>query len=68
MTYKNTQRDHLVFLSNGDSNWDFYLNESNRVLAIAKPESGASDCGFGSLEYYKRYMKIKLIKEQENEC
>ena len=40
----------------GNSNWDLYTmqykDEKPALVAIAKTESGAEDCSFGSLDYF----------------
>ena len=48
----------FTLLERGTSNWDYYTmqyeDQPVSVVAIAKPGSGAADCGFGSLDYYNR--------------
>ena len=51
----------FVLLEHGTSNWDYYTMQYEDgpvgVVAIAKHGSGAADCYFGSLDYYKRTME-----------
>ena len=52
-------KSRFELLERGESNWDYYTMqyENNRpsVVAIAKPGTGASDCHFGTLEYFRRW-------------
>ena len=49
----------FVLLERGASNWDYYTMQYNggpvSVVAIAKPGTGASDCQFGDMRYFKRW-------------
>lgn len=49
----------FALLERGNANWDYYTMQYKdfppHVVAIAKPGTGASDCQFGSLEYYRRW-------------
>lgn len=50
-------------LERGTANWDYYTMQYEerpaRVVAIAKPGTGAADCGFGSLDYYNRWKETQ---------
>lgn len=47
----------------GDSNWDYYTmqykDEPPSVVALAKPGTGASDCFFGDMDYFKKWQRRK---------
>lgn len=60
MKYFEFYRDcAFSLLERGASNWDYYMmqykNDPPHVVAIAKPGTGADDCQFGSLEYFRRW-------------
>lgn len=46
-------------LERGTSNWDYYTMQYREdppsVVAIAKPGTGASDCQFGDMQYFRRW-------------
>lgn len=48
-------------LADGASNWDYYtqqfLDHEPFVVAIAKPNTGAEDCVFGSMRYYRNWLQ-----------
>ena len=50
-------------LERGASNWDYYTMQYKdgpaSVVAIAKPGTGASDCQFGDMRYYKRWKEAR---------
>lgn len=50
----------------GYSNWNYYL-EGNLVMAIAKPGSGAKDCCFGSVEYFRQWVRNEHAKDDRIE-
>lgn len=52
----------------GFSNWDYYLEEGGTsVLAIAKKGSGASNCTFGTPEYFKNWLLAELSRNDKYE-
>lgn len=48
-------------LAIGNSNWNYVLTDSNWVYAIAKQESGASNCSFGDLNYFRKAYRNKWV-------
>ena len=50
-------------IERGASNWDYYTMQYREdppsVVAIAKPGTGASDCHFGNLEYFRRWKEAR---------
>jgi hypothetical protein len=51
----------FYLLMEGDSNWDYYLMQHQQkkpsVVALAKPQSGSSDCGFGDIAYFRNFLR-----------
>jgi hypothetical protein len=49
----------FALLERGTSNWDYYTMQYSDdppcVVAIAKPGTGADDCLFGDMRYFKRW-------------
>ena len=41
-------------LERGTSNWEYHEDPPS-VVAIAKPGTGADDCHFGDMRYFKRW-------------
>ena len=51
----------FYLLMEGDSNWDYYLMQHQQkepsVVALAKPQTGSSDCGFGDIAYFRNFLR-----------
>ena len=47
----------------GASNWDYYTMQYGdrpaSVVALAKPGTGASDCQFGDMKYFRRWKEAR---------
>lgn len=51
----------FYFLMEGNANWDYYLmqyqEEPPHVVSLAKPQSCASDSGFGDIAYFRNFLR-----------
>ena len=58
--YKN---DAFTLLMKGNTNWDYYAMQYQGgepvVVALAKPGSGAEDCFFGTIAFFKQHLAMR---------
>mgnify|MGYP000845912574 FL=1 len=52
----------FTLLAKGSANWDYYAMQYQggkpAVVALAKPGSGAEDCFFGTISFFKRHLAM----------